>query len=82
VQYLSRANGTQMQSAAVTSLVITGNAATLAGTCTNNGVPCTFVANVTDGGPIGTGESFTLSISDGPVRGGALRGGKILLRPR
>jgi hypothetical protein len=82
LQYVSRANGTKLQSAAVTSLVITGDAATIAGTCTNNGVPCTFVSNVTDSGPIGTGDVFTISISGGPLRGGALRGGKILVRPR
>ncbi len=82
LQYVSAANGTRVQSVAVTSLVIIGNTATLAGTCTNNGVPCTFVSNVTDSGPIGNGDIFTISISNGPVRGGALRSGKIQIRPR
>jgi hypothetical protein len=82
LQYLSPANATRLQSVAITSLTTIGNTATLAGTCTDNGVPCTFVANVTDSGPIGAGDIFTISISGGPVRGGTLRSGKIQVRPR
>jgi hypothetical protein len=82
LQYLSPANATRLQSVAITSLTTIGNTATLAGTCTNNGVPCTFVANVTDSGSIGQGDIFTISISGGPVRGGTLRSGKIQVRLR
>jgi hypothetical protein len=82
LQYVSPPNATRLQSVAITSLTTIGNTATLAGTCTNNGVPCTFVANVTDSGPIGAGDIFTISISGGPVRGGTLRSGKIQVRPR
>ncbi len=82
LQFVSPANGTRLQSVAITSLATIGNTATFAGTCTDNGVPCTFVANVTDSGPIGAGDIFTISISGGPVRGGTLRSGKIKVRPR
>jgi hypothetical protein len=82
LQYVSPANGTKLQSLAVTSLVIAGNTATLEGTCTDDGVSCTFIANVTDSGPIGSGDMFTIAISGGPARGGTLRSGKIQVRPR
>ncbi|HXM94206.1 MAG TPA: SBBP repeat-containing protein [Candidatus Dormibacteraeota bacterium] len=82
LQYVSSASGTKLQSVTLTSLVITGNTATFAGTCTNNGAPCVFVANVTDSGPLGSADLFTISISGGPTRGGTLRSGKIQIRPR
>ena len=62
LQFADRANGTNVHSVMLTSLLITGNTATIAGTCTNNGVPCTFVANVSDSGPIGNADIFTISI--------------------
>jgi len=62
--------------------LISGNSAIVAGTCTNSGAPCTFVADLTDSGPTGSGDTFTISISGGPARGGPLRSGKIQVRPR
>jgi len=82
LQYVSPANGINLQSLEVTSLAISGGTATFAGTCTDSGVPCAFVANVTDSGPIGAGDIFTIAISGGPTRGGTLRSGKIQVRPR
>jgi hypothetical protein len=82
LQFVNPANGTDVRSVTLSSLLISGNSATIAGTCTNSGVPCAFVADVTDGGPTGTGDTFTISISGGPTRGGPLRSGKIQVRPR
>jgi hypothetical protein len=81
LQYLNPGSSTKLQSVSLTSLVITGNTATLSGTCTNNGVPCFFTVNATDSGPLGAGDIFTLSISGGPIKGGTLRSGKIQIRP-
>jgi len=82
LQFVDRANGTDVRSLTLTSLLISGNSAIIAGTCTNSGAPCTFVADVTDSGPSGTGDTFTIAIVGGPVRGGPLRSGKIQVRPR
>jgi hypothetical protein len=82
LQYVSPANATRLQSVTLTSLLITGNTATLSGTCTNNGVPCVFTATMTDSGPLGTADRFTIAISDGLPRGGRIRNGKIHIRNR
>jgi hypothetical protein len=82
LQFVNRARGTDVRSVTLTSLIITGNSAALAGTCTNSGAPCTFLVNVNDSGPAGSGDIFSISISGGPIRGGTLRSGKILVRPR
>jgi len=82
LQFVDRANGTDVRSVTLTSLLISGNSAIIAGTCTNSGAPCTFVADVTDSGPTGSGDTFTISISGGPARGGPLRSGKIEVRAR
>ena len=82
LQFVNPANGTDVRSETLSSLLSSGNSAIVAGTCTNSGVPCTFVADVTDSGPTGSGDTFTISISGGPARGGPLRSGKIQVRPR
>jgi hypothetical protein len=82
LQFVDRANGTDVRSVTLSSLLISGNSAIIAGTCTNSGAPCTFVADVTDSGPTGSGDTFTISISGGPARGGPLRSGKIEVRAR
>jgi len=82
LQFVNPANGTDVRSVTLSSLLISGNSAVIAGTCTNSGAPCTFVADVTDGGPTGSADTFTISISGGPTRGGPLRSGKIQVRSR
>jgi len=82
LQFVNPANGTDVRSVTLSSLLISGNSAVIAGTCTNSGAPCTFVADVTDGGPTGSADTFTISISGGPARGGPLRSGKVQVRPR
>ena len=51
------------------SFVITGNMATFGGTCTNNGMPCTFTVNVTDNDSAGGQGSFNITIGAGPTEG-------------
>lgn len=60
-----------------TSFVIAGTTATFGGTCTSDGVPCTFSVNVTDNGEPGVTDIFTISVSGGPAEDGTLRGGNI-----
>jgi hypothetical protein len=80
LQYTNSRTGTKLQSTKITSLLFAGNTATFSGTCTNNGAPCVFTVNVTDSGPLGAGDIFTLSISGGPMKGGTLRSGDIVIR--
>ncbi|HEY4882373.1 MAG TPA: SBBP repeat-containing protein [Myxococcales bacterium] len=82
LQFVNPATGTDVRSVTLSSLLISGNSAIIAGTCTNSGAPCTFLADVTDSGPTGSGDTFTISISGGPARGGPLRSGKIQVRAR
>ena len=77
LHYVNHASGTKVHSVTFDSLVITGDMATFRGTCTNNGVPCIFTANVTDGGGPGTNDSFTISVDADPPEGGTLRSGSI-----
>jgi hypothetical protein len=77
LQYHNHATGAKVKSVAFDTLVISGTMATFGGTCTNNGVPCTFTVNVTDNGEPGTNDTFTISVSGGPTEGGTLRSGNI-----
>ena len=81
LQYVSPGSSTKLQGVDITSLAITGNSATFAGTCTDNGAACFFRVDVTDSGTPGKSDIFGLSISGGAPKGGALRGGKIQIRP-
>ncbi len=77
LQFVNHATGDKMHSVSFTAFTISGNTATFGGTCTNNGVVCTFTVNVTDNGEPGTTDSFTISISGGAPQGGTLRSGNI-----
>jgi hypothetical protein len=79
VQYVNHASGANVHSVLITSFAIVGNTATFGGTCTNNGVSCTFAVHVTDNGEPGTTDTFTISVSGGPTEGGTLRSGNILI---
>jgi hypothetical protein len=77
LQYVNHASGAKIHSVAFTTFTISGNTATFSGTCTNNGVPCTFAVTVQDNDqPPGT-DSFVISIDGGPPEGGTLRSGDI-----
>src|SRR5262249_1971954 len=73
LQYSNRATGAKVHSEAFTSFTIAGSTATFGGTCTNNGVPCTFTVTVVDNGEPGATDTFTVSVSGGPIEGGTLR---------
>ncbi len=77
LQCQNHATGAKVKSVAFDTLVISGTMATFGGTCTNNGVPCTFTVRVTDNGEPGTNDTFTISVSGGPTEGGTLRSGNI-----
>jgi hypothetical protein len=79
LQYVNHASGAKVHSVMFTTFVITGNAATFGGTCTKNGVPCTFTVNVTDDGEPGRNDSFNITVDAGPTEGAGenLRSGNI-----
>jgi hypothetical protein len=77
LQYVNRASGTTVSSVTFDSLAITGDMVTVGGTCTRNGVSCTFTVRVTDSGESGTNDSFTIAVDADPPEGSTLRSGSI-----
>ena len=77
LQYVNHATGAKVHSAAITSFSVADSMARFGGTCTNNGVPCTFTVDVVDNGEPGVNDTFAISISGGPTEGGTLRSGNI-----
>ena len=77
LQYINHATGARVQSVTFNSFSINDKSATFAGTCINNGAPCTFVVVVTDNGEPGATDTFSISISGGATEGGTLRSGNI-----
>jgi hypothetical protein len=77
LQYINHATGAKIRSVTFSDFTIGASTASFGGTCTNNGVPCTFVVNVTDNGEPGDKDTFSISISGGAVEGGTLRSGNI-----
>jgi hypothetical protein len=77
LQYVNHASGATVHSVMFDSFAITGNTATFGGTCTNNGVPCTFKVTVQDNGEPGTDDHFTITVDAGPPEGDKLRGGNV-----
>ena len=77
LQYVNHESGAKVQSVMLNSFIIAGNTATFGGTCTNNGVSCTFTVHVTDNDEPGLTDTFTISVSGGPTEGGTLRSGNI-----
>jgi hypothetical protein len=59
------------------SFSVNDTTATFAGTCVNNGAPCTFTVSVTDSGEPGNTDTFSISVSGAPAEGGTLRSGNI-----
>ena len=79
LQYVNHANGEKVHSVLFDMFLITGNTAMFHGTCTNNGVPCTFTVHVTDNGEPGKDDSFDITVDAGPTEGAneKLRSGNI-----
>ena len=69
LRYVNHANGERVHSVTFDSFVITGNMATFGGTCTNNGMPCTFTVNATENDSAGGQGSFNITIDAGPTEG-------------
>jgi hypothetical protein len=80
LEYENHRTGMHIHSVAITTLSITGNLAVFTGTCRNNDRPCTFAATALDNGEPHGRDSFTISVSDGPVSGGTLRSGNIQIQ--
>jgi hypothetical protein len=77
LQYVNHATKAKLHSVAITSFTIAGTTAIFAGTCLNNGAPCTFTVNVTDNGEPGDADAFAISVSGASAEGGTLRSGNI-----
>jgi VCBS repeat-containing protein len=71
LNYYNPGRNLTVQSNSITSLDVVGTKATFTGTCTKNGVACTFTATVEDNGEPGRGKDrFTIAVSGEPVEGG------------
>lgn len=77
VQYTNKVSGAKMKSETITSMTITGNSATINGTC---GTSCTFTVDVTDNSPDGSTDTFTISVNGAPAEGGTLQKGDIQIQ--
>ena len=77
LQYVNHASGAKIHSVTFTTFTISGNTATFSGTCTNNGMPCTFTVTVQDNDQPPGSDSFVISIDAGAPEGGTLRDGDI-----
>ena len=76
--YHDRAAGVKVQSQSVTSLQVSGNRATIRGSCTVNKVPgFTFTVDVVDDSETGGRDNFRIRLSNGYDRGAPLAGGNI-----
>src|SRR2546422_2333041 len=72
LQYVNHASGANVHSVTFTTLVIGVNTAIFGGTCTKNGVPCTFTVDGTDNGEPGPNDTFTITGDAGPPESGPL----------
>ena len=79
--YLNKSTGEHVKSVTIDTLSISGNTAMFSGSCTNNGVPCTFQVTVQDNGNPGKGrDTFYISGMVIAPNGGTLSGGNIKIR--
>jgi hypothetical protein len=81
LNYQNKTTGEHVKSVQITNMQIVGNTATISGTCTNNGLPCTFQLTVQDNGNPGKGkDTFQISGAGVVPNGGTLSGGNIKIR--
>jgi hypothetical protein len=81
LNYQNKTTGEHVKSVQITDMQIVGNTATISGTCTNNGLPCTFQLTVQDNGNPGKGkDTFQISGAGIVPNGGTLSGGNIKVR--
>ena len=80
LSYQDKAGDVKVQSQSVSSLVVSGNRATIQGTCTVNKVSgFTFTVDVIDNGS-GSSDSFRIRLSNGYDASGTLGGGNITVK--
>jgi hypothetical protein len=83
LNYVNKTTNEHVKSVTIDTMSISGTTATFSGTCTNNGVACSFTVTVQDNGNPGKGRD-TFNISGGPLaptpNGGTLSGGNIKIR--
>ncbi len=78
LNYLNKVTGEHVKSVEIMTFEVTGNTATFSGTCTNNGLPCTFEVSVEDNGNPGRGrDKFQISGVGIVSNGDTLNGGNI-----
>jgi len=78
LNYHNKSTGEHVKSVTVDTFTISGNTATFSGTCTNNGLPCTYQVTVQDNGNPGKGrDTFNISGVGVTPNGGTLSGGNI-----
>jgi hypothetical protein len=78
LHYENETEGVSLDSQSFSSLVTSGSAAIFAGTCSLNGIPCTFEVTVRGGDR--TRDVFAISISGARAEGGAVNRGNIKIR--
>ena len=77
--YQDKGAGLKFDSTDVTSLIITGNHATIRGHGTANGAPVDYRIDVDDAGEPGKSDRFAIQLSNGYTAGGVLGGGNIVI---
>src|SRR5439155_18240802 len=78
--YSNPATGDNVQSLGLTGLTIVNNTATITGTGTNNGLPCTFTVNVVDNLLLGQADTFSITPVLGTPAAAALSEGSIRIK--
>lgn len=79
--YHDRTGDVKVHSQSITSLQVSGNQATIQGSCTVNKVPgFSFTVEVIDNGESGSSDSFRIRLSNGYDRGGPVGGGNIQVK--
>ena len=77
--YQDKSAGLKFDSTNVTSLIITGNHATIRGHGTANGAGVDYRIDVDDAGEPGKSDRYAIQLSNGYTAGGVLGGGNIVI---
>ena len=83
LNYKNKNTGEHVKSVTVDTFSVSGNTATFSGTCTNNGMPCTYQVTVQDNGNPGKGkDTFQISGFGVTPNSGTLSGGNIKIHDK
>ena len=80
LQYVNHATKARVRAVTFTAFSIAGDTATVEGTCTIDGLRCTFLVTANDSGSPGD-DAFVIRVSAAAPEGGVLRGGNIRIHP-